>query len=265
MSLSRYTESKHRWRLFWYGIPSFPLEHTFTVDQQAVWRRHLIWSKRDSKELRTLLTMRFSSNAVFLSLLMSSEIAILFSPSEPADIVRTALKNMDLSVNFFAGLILCVSIVIAVAALYATFSAWAIVSTVSDGNTHTVIRSSLGLYCCSLPSRLIVCSIYFFLCHLFLYFFVLMPVQIAPVVTAFGIILIFHISSTYSAMGRIIIETGAMGEEEIFTPQEETAKTPDELLQGLILRLEAAREAKVPVELQYPASRFSESKRDLVR
>ena len=92
-----------------------------------------------------------------------------------------------------------------------------------------------------------------------------MPVQIAPVVTAFGIILIFHISSTYSAMGRIIIETGAMGEEEIFTPQEETAKTPDELLQGLILRLEAAREAKVPVELQYPASRFSESKRDLVR
>mmetsp|Transcript_31983 Transcript_31983/g.52817 ORF Transcript_31983/g.52817 Transcript_31983/m.52817 type:complete len:277 (-) Transcript_31983:49-879(-) len=265
MSLRRYTETDKRWSLFWFGIPVFPSEHAFTVDQFRIWRRHLVWSKLDAGELRTILTQRFSSNSVFLSLLLSAEIAILFSPSEPADEVRKALKGYDIGVAFFAGLMLCIAIFVSAAGLYATFSAWAIVSTVSDSNTHGVLRSSLGLYCCTLPSRLIVAALYIFVFDLALFFFVVMPLQLAPFLTAGGFILLIHISSTYSAMGRIIMETGAMGEESIFHRHEEETKTPHELLQNLIAKLEAARNVSVPVNEQYRMESFQESLREVMR
>lgn len=262
MSLRRYTENDYRWRLFWFGIPSFPKEHAFTVDQFGIWRNHLVWSKLDAKQLRSLLTQRFSSNSVFLSLLLSAEIAILFSPSNPADTVREALKVYDMSVAFFAGLALCLSIFVTAAGLYATFSAWAIVSTVSDLNTHGVLRSSLGLYCCTLPSRLIVCALYVFILHISLFLFVIMPLELASVVTALGCVLMIHISSTYSAMGRIIMETGAMGEKSIFPTSEDETKTSSELIQELISKLEAARSVNVPVNEQYRMDTFQTSLRE---
>jgi hypothetical protein len=98
-----------------------------------------------------------------------------------------------------------------------------------------------------------------------LFLFVIMPVELAPVVTAGGFILLIHISSTYSAMGRIIMETGAMGKESIFETHEAETKNSSELIKELIVKLEAARDICVPVNEQYRMDSFQESLRAAVR
>lgn len=66
--------------VLWCGLPKIPLEHIVPVDQFGLWRQHQIWAINDSEQLRNLLTQRFSSNVVFLSLLLSTEIGVCSFP-----------------------------------------------------------------------------------------------------------------------------------------------------------------------------------------
>lgn len=47
-----------------------PLEYFFTLDNFPLWRRHLAWAKTDGADLRNHTVQRYSSNMVFLSLMM---------------------------------------------------------------------------------------------------------------------------------------------------------------------------------------------------
>lgn len=145
-----------KWQAFWCGIPEFPLEHIFTVDQTGLWRRHMLWANSDGERLRTLLTQRLASNVIYLSLLLSTEIGVFFSPSSPLNEVREDFEQGNTTLEFAAGLVLCFGILMTVSAFMANFTAWSIVAAISNENIHSILRSSIGLYASILPSRLIV-------------------------------------------------------------------------------------------------------------
>ena len=138
-------------------------EYFMSVDHHPIWRRHLAWSSRDGQHLINVVTARFASNMVFMSLLLGTEIGVLFSPSEPADKFRAALQNESYGdLNFWAAIILCISIGLTLSTLVANFTAWAIIGAVSPQNSHAILRSSLGLDAAQLPARLVIISIYCF-------------------------------------------------------------------------------------------------------
>jgi hypothetical protein len=106
---------------------------------------------------------RFASTTVFLSLLVSAEIGVFFSPSSIVEDVRKALeKNASNSLEFWTGLVLSVSILGSISALLANFTSWSIFVVLSQENSATILRSSIGLYSAQMPSRLVVLSIYLF-------------------------------------------------------------------------------------------------------
>jgi hypothetical protein len=152
------------WRIiYWFGLPRNLLEHFISVDLFGIWRRHLVWAKRDGDELRNTVIARFASTTVFLSLLVSAEIGVFFSPSNVVEIVRKALEmNETRTLEFWTGIVLCVSIFFSISALLANFTSWSIFVVLSQENSATILRSSIGLYSAQMPSRLVVLSIYLF-------------------------------------------------------------------------------------------------------
>jgi hypothetical protein len=150
------------WRPFWFGIPENWFEHIICVDLSGMWRRHLIWSKPAGNDLREVLTQRFSSTTVFVSLILGAEIGVLFSPSKPIDEMRESFKAQDYSLDYWAGIALALSIFFSIAALIANFTAWGIFSVIGDENLKLIARSSIGLYGAQLPNRLVVGVIYLF-------------------------------------------------------------------------------------------------------
>jgi hypothetical protein len=159
------TESvRHYWRIiYFFGIPWNILEHCVSVDLFSIWRRHLVWAKRDGDELRNTVIARFASTTVFLSLLVSAEIGVFFSPSSIVELVRKALTmNDNHTLEFWTGITLCVSIFFSISGLLANFTSWSIFVVLSRENSATILRSSIGLYSAQLPSRLVIASIYLF-------------------------------------------------------------------------------------------------------
>lgn len=94
-----------KWQAFWCGLPQFPFEHLFTVDQSGIWRRHMLWANSDGERLQTLLTQRFSSKmaVIFISLLISTEIGVFFSPLAPLNEIQDDIKAGESSLEFVAG------------------------------------------------------------------------------------------------------------------------------------------------------------------
>jgi hypothetical protein len=128
-----------------------------------MWRRHLIWSKPAGRVLREALTQRFASTTVFLSLILGTEIRVLFSPSQPANDVRLSLKAKEsTTLEYWTGIALCMAIFFSIAALVANFTAWGIYTVVGDENLKLIARSSIGLYGAQLPNILVVGVIYLF-------------------------------------------------------------------------------------------------------
>ena len=63
-------------------------EYLITVDNFSLWRRHLAWAKNDGEDLRGYMTQRYASNMVFLSLLLSTELGVLFNSAHVTTEVR---------------------------------------------------------------------------------------------------------------------------------------------------------------------------------
>jgi hypothetical protein len=221
----------------------------------TLWRRHLIWAADDGGHAKALITQRLSTNTVFLSLLVASEIAMLFSPALPAHEVRRALKGEDYTtIHFWAGISLCTAIIFSVAALYTNFTAWSIISPISNENVHTILRSSLGLYSAIMPTRLVVLAIYMFFLTVVLFLYVIMHWHAAMVLTFVAAFLLLHVTSTFSALGRVILYTGAMGKNEILSTEEEERLAPYPLYLELLKIVQVAKRARVPVHRQYRIS-----------
>lgn len=240
-----------RWQPFWCGVPSKIWEHVYSIDQSGLWKQHMVFSKRDGNELRGLLVQRFASSTVFLSLLLSTEIGVFFSPSDPADNVRVALKNIDYGLEFYTGVALCLSIMFSIAALTSNWTAWSIFSVVSAENIHAVMRSSIGIYGTTMPARLIIIAIYLFYLWVCLFWFVIMPLHWAIILTIVGLFLVIHIFSTYSAIGQVIMSTRAMGHHRVLDDRVVDNMEPYELHQTLLHRNYLAKSKNIPVMQLY--------------
>ena len=239
-------------RLFlYYSLPNFH-EFFISVDHHSIWRRHIAWSLRDGDHLRNAVTGRFASNMVFMSLLLGTEIGVLFSPSKPADAFRKALDNASYGeVDFWAGLMLCISIGMTLSTLLCNFTAWAIIGAVSPQNSHAVLRSSIGLYAAQLPARLVVLSIYCFVIWVALFIYIILPSIWCFVIAIFPIMLIGHIVFVYSAFGRLVMYTKAMSRNEIFECEEEDSMTPKRLFEALLTRANEEKQRDTPLPLFY--------------
>ena len=244
-----YMDLSTNWKL--YSLPHI-WEYFISVDHFAIWRRHIVWSKANGDKLRDHMTQRFASNMVFMSLMLSAEIAVLFSPSTTTEIMRQKLSNGDYhSYEYWAGVVLCISVFLVLCCLVATFTAWAMVSVVSDVNAHVVLRSSVGLLATQLPSRLIVMAVYTFFLWLILFMFILMPKYLSILITVLAISLLALIVSLYSSFGRMIMYTGAMGPDRIIPKEEEEKMLPYQLYATLVEKATESKANNISVTTQY--------------
>ncbi|GAX23672.1 hypothetical protein FisN_12Hh246 [Fistulifera solaris] len=213
-------------------------EFLITVDHFSIWKRHLAWALADGKELRDYMTQRYSSSMVFLSLLLSTELSVLFNSAVVTTDVRHALEEESYhTVAFWIGIFIIVSAILSLLGLVATFTAWGMVSAVNEVNAHCVLRSSIGQYVAELPGNLIVGSIYTFSIWLILFFFLLLPVGFSSLLLL-GITLglFLHIITVFSAFGRIIMHSGAMGSNRIFASGFESTLSPCSLHGNLLAK-----------------------------
>lgn len=228
-------------------------EYFVTVDNFSIWRRHLAWAMENGKDLRAYMTQRYGSSMVFMSLLLSTELSILFNSAPVTTKVREALREgHHATISFWAGLLIIISSLLTVLSLIALFTAWGMVNSIDERNAHCIFRSSIGQYAAELPGRLIVCSIYTFLISFMSFFFLLLPVGswsiILSVLTTF---LFIHIVSTFSAFGRVIMHTGAMGNARIFSPEFEEFLLPHTLHHNLLSKARANLANNTSIIRQY--------------
>jgi hypothetical protein len=175
---------------------------------------------------------------VFMSLLLSTELSVLFNSAVVTTDVRRALEEESChTVAFWVGIFIIVSAILSLLGLVATFTAWGMVSAVNEVNAHCVLRSSIGQYVAELPGNLIVGSIYTFSIWLILFFFLLLPVGFSSLLLL-GITLglFLHIITVFSAFGRIIMHSGAMGSNRIFDPVFESTLSPCSLHGNLLAK-----------------------------
>lgn len=129
----------------------------YSVDLTALWRRHVVWSHKDGKGLLEIVTGRFASTQIFLSLLFAAEVGTYFSPSRIVTDVRSALRTgpyVGDPLQYATGIVLIVSIILTGSALLANYTAFGVFRCLSPENAAIVLRSDVGLYAAQLPSRL---------------------------------------------------------------------------------------------------------------
>jgi hypothetical protein len=228
-------------------------EYFVTVDNFSIWRRHLAWAMESGDDLRAYMTQRYASNMVFMSLLLSTEMGILFNSAEVTNDVRNQLQlGNHNSVSFWAGFMIIVSALLTLLSLISTFTAWAMVNAVDEANAHCLFRSSIGQYAAELPGRFIVCSIYSFLLSFILFFFLLLPVGIwSMTLLLLTVVLFVHVVAAFSAFGRVIMHSGAMGKERIFEPQYEKSLLPHTLHTELLKKAKANLANNTSITRQY--------------
>jgi hypothetical protein len=228
-------------------------EYIVTVDHFSIWRRHLAWAMENGKDLREYMTQRYASSMVFMSLLLSIELGVLFnSAGVTTDVRHALLEERHTSVAFWAGMSIILSAILTLLSLISTFTAWTMVSSVSEENAHCIFRSSIGQYCAELPGRFIVSSIYSFLAWLIMFFFLLLPFGYwSMLLMIIGVGLFVHVITAFSAFGRVIMHTGAMGSQRIFDPTYEAGLLPHTLHDNLLIKARANLSRSTSIRRQY--------------
>ena len=228
-------------------------EFVITVDHFSIWKRHMAWAMESGKDLREYMTQRYASSMVFMSLLLSTELGVLFNSAGVTTQVRQSLMNeRHDTISFWIGIFIIFSAILTLLSLIATFTAWSLVSAISDSNAHCILRSSIGQYVAELPGRFIVGAIYSFMIWLTLFFFLLLPLgfwSILLLVMTVG--LFVHTIFSFSAFGRIIMHTGAMGSKRIFDASFERSLLPHSLHANLLTKAEANLANKTSILRQY--------------
>jgi hypothetical protein len=228
-------------------------EFVITVDHFSIWRRHLAWAIENGKDLRDYMTQRYASSMVFMSLLLSTELSVLFNSAGVTTAIRQALLHEQHgSPSFWAGIAILISAILTLLSLISTFTAWTMVSAVSEANAHCILRSSIGQYAAELPGRFIVGSIYSFLIWFSLFVFLLLPVGLWSCLLLLLVICLFvHTITAFSAFGRMIMHTGAMGSTPIFDKAYEASLQPHSLHHNLLVKAKANLGNKTSIIRQY--------------
>lgn len=232
-----------------------PREYFLSVDNTPIWRRHLSWAKTDGKELRQLLVSKFGTNMVFMSLLLGAEMNVLFNSNRLCTEMRQDMQEMNLTPHFWCGIAIIVSVICTLFTIMTTFTSWSLVSVISDANSHALLRSSIGQYACFLPSKLIVAAIYSFIVWISLFVYIMMPHFWSIIVIAAILLLFFHVMAVYSAFGRLILHSGAMGDSPIFDPTFEAELLPRGLHTSLLFKAldELRKGTSVTRQYKYPS------------
>ena len=156
---------------------STPWEYFVTIDQSALWQKHIAWAKPKGSDLKAYISSQYSSRMVLLSLLLATEMSVFFNSSPALINLRQHLNIWDNIgggetetatatqgiLPFWIGFFLLLNICVTISGILATFATWNIVSAISDTNAHCLLRSSLGQYVATLSPRLVVTSLYLFL------------------------------------------------------------------------------------------------------
>ena len=213
-----------------------PRDYIVTVDYASIWRKHLSWSKKDGKELRAIMTARFGTNMIFMSMLLGAEINVFFNSSRVTTKMRVDMEEMNFTSHFFCGIFVFISVICTLFTLLTTFTAWSMVSSLSDTNTHCMLRSSIGQYVCFLPSRLIVAALYSFLTWMVSFVFILMPHYWSVLFVLAIVGFFFHVTTVYSAFGRLIMHSGGMASTPIFDSSFEEELLPRGLHTTLLFK-----------------------------
>jgi hypothetical protein len=232
-----------------------PLEFFVSVNHSALWQKHVSWAMRDGKDLRQYITSRYATNMVLLSLLLGAEISVFFNSSHELTELRNLLGTTSpppyASIKFWIGLVLLLDICVTVMGLVATFTLWGMISAVSDGNAHCLLRSSLGEYVISLPPRLVVASLYLFLFWILMFVVEIVASPLSWLVVGMVVCIFFSIVIPLSAFGRLILHTGAMAQKPILAPELETQLLPSGLQASLLLRATHRQRRNQAVTAQY--------------
>lgn len=228
----------------------------YSTDLTALWRRHLVWSHKDSKELLEIVTNRFASTQIFLSLLFAAEVGTYFSPSRIVTDVRDALRtgpNEGSPLEYATGIVLIISIILTGSAVLANYTAMGVFKCLSAENAATVLRSDVGLYAATLPSRLTFLAILTFFAWNCMFWWVNVQgyYKSSLALTIVCVLLIAHVIQTFSAMSRIIMGTSAMGHTPILPKGTEEKLLPHELTNVLLTESHIANELKTKVNYQY--------------
>lgn len=228
-------------------------EYFITVNHFSIWRRHNAWSMEDGKDLKAYITQRYASSMVFMSLLLSTECGVLFNSAAVTAQVRQDLVEAHWNtVSFWAGLFLIVSALCTILSLISTFTFTAMISAIDEANAHCILRSSIGQYTTELPGRLIVGSIYSFLISFMSFFFLLLPLgyfSICLLLLTVGFFV--HVVSVFSSFGRIIMHTGAMSKDRIFSSKYEESLVPHSLHSNLLSKARCNIANNISIIRQY--------------
>ena len=192
---------------------------------------------------------------VFFSLLLGSIMSILINSAKFSTDVRKALRDQNYVTNqYWMGICLIVGAVVTVLGLVATYTAWGLLSAISDNNSHALLRSSMGQYVTSLPSKFVVASLYLYLTSLILFLVEIVsgPAMYCLIALVTG--LFFQVVVSLSAFGRLIIHTGAMGKKRVLDPQFERYLLPSGLHASLLIKATERRRRRTSVTSQYQSS-----------
>jgi hypothetical protein len=240
-----------------------PWEYFVTVDHSVLWQRHVAWAKPKGEDLRQYVTQRFASNMIVLSLMLGAQISTFFNSCKELTEMRELLGTETYGdLKFWIGIVIALDAVVTIMALVATFTLWGMVSSISDSNTHALLRSSIGQYVTSLPPRFVVAALYLFVFWLLLFFMDLMSGPSRIVLMLVVMFLFFEVVVPLSAFGRLIIHTGAMAKRRVLEEDFEKELLPSGLHVSLLIRATGQRRKYASAVYQY---RKKEKSSDSIR
>jgi hypothetical protein len=74
-------------------------------------RSHLVWAKRRNVNLKELMTQKCLKNTTVVALIVNTDMAILYNPSEVGNAIREGLKNGNVdTLAFWTGFSTCFSV-----------------------------------------------------------------------------------------------------------------------------------------------------------
>lgn len=94
--------------------------------------------------VKKYVTDSFSSAMVFMSLLLTTQVNIILQPNAVMSSVSNSLYEEKIwSAEFWVGMILMVDMFTTLLGLLAIFSSWRLLSTISESNSRTILRSGM--------------------------------------------------------------------------------------------------------------------------
>ena len=176
----------------------------------------------------------------------------LMNSSKVTTEIRQALMTEQYGeLKFYIGAVLALASCVTVVGLVATYTAWSMISALSDANSNTMLRSSMGQYVTALPSRFVVASLYLFLLWLTLILIDIVSGPLILVILGVVVYLFFQVVVSLSAFGRLIIHTGAMGKKRILDPDLERQLLPSGLHASLLIKATERSRRRTSVTQQY--------------